>query len=136
MGSRRIGKRRRRSPRPPAYALAQGRGCATPCGRPRTRAQVYQRACAGCHGPNGTGSEQNGSIRRAINVPAFLSLISNQALRRIIITGRPDLGMPTYAEKNGRPADFQPLTTAEIDDLVSLLAAWRTTSKVAQGEER
>ena len=54
-------------------------------------------------------------------LPAFLALISDQASRRIIITGRPDLGMPNYAETDGRPEDFQPLTSAEIDDLVALL---------------
>jgi mono/diheme cytochrome c family protein len=116
----------------PAYALAQVKGAQpTPDSRERG-SQVYQRACAGCHGPNGTGRESNGSTRRAINVPPFLALISDQALRRIIITGRPDLGMPTYAERHGRPPDFQPLTSAEIDDLVSLLADWRTASNVAQ----
>ena len=36
----------------------------------------------------------------AINDPAFLALISDQALRRYAITGRPDLGMPDYADKD------------------------------------
>ena len=48
----------------------------------------------------------------AINDPAFLALISDQALRRIVITGRPDLGMPTYAEGKSRPAG---LPAAELD---------------------
>ena len=33
--------------------------------------------------------------------------------------------MPDFAEQDGRRADFQPLTSAEIDDLVALLAVWR-----------
>ena len=73
-------------------------------------------------GTNGEGGENGGEI----NDPAFLALISDQALRRIIITGRPDLGMPTYADGDGRSAEFQPLTSAEIDDLVALLADWRS----------
>ncbi len=61
--------------------------------------------------------------------PDFLDLISDQALRRIIITGRPDLGMPTYHDKDMRPGDFEPLTSAEIDQLVALLSARRTPSE-------
>jgi cytochrome c oxidase cbb3-type subunit 3/ubiquinol-cytochrome c reductase cytochrome c subunit len=96
--------------------------------------KIYQRACAGCHGPNGIGSEGTNSGPGAINVPAFLALISDQALRRIIITGRRDLGMPTYAEKRGRSADFRPLTSAEIDDLIALLAQWRAAKNIALNE--
>ena len=83
--------------------------------------QVFAAACAGCHGAQGEGGDAG-----AINDVAFLSLISDQALRRFIITGRPDLGMPDYADSTQRDPAFQPLTSAQIDDLVSLLAAWRT----------
>jgi mono/diheme cytochrome c family protein len=117
---------------PPAYALAKGKGLQSTVSNREHGTEVFQRACAGCHGPNGAGVERNGSLRRTINVPAFLALISDQALRRIIITGRPDLGMPTYAEKRGRPADYRPLTATEIDDLVALLADWRTAGAIAQ----
>jgi hypothetical protein len=78
------------------------------------------------------GSDGEVAIAGPINVPAFLALISDQAIRRIIITGRPDLHMPSYAESDGRPADFQPLTSAEIDDLVALIADWRATGAVAR----
>jgi mono/diheme cytochrome c family protein len=108
----------------PAYALGAG--------NVQRGAQAFQRACAGCHGQNGAGDEQNGSTTLAINSTSFLALISDQALRRIIITGRPDLGMPTYTEGDGRPADFESLTSAEIDDIVSLLASWRITNNVAR----
>jgi mono/diheme cytochrome c family protein len=121
---------------PPAYALAKGEGAPTTPGSRERWAEVYQRACRGCHGPNGAGGERNGTVGGAINVPAFLALVSDQALRRIIITGRPDLGMPTYAQQDGRPSDFQPLTTAEIDDLVALLAHWRAVGNVAQVEPK
>jgi mono/diheme cytochrome c family protein len=88
-------------------------------------ARVFARACAGCHGPEGEGVERDGRLRRKINDPAFLALISDQELRRYAITGRPDLDMPPYDGKAGRPPDFQPLTSAEIDALVALLACWR-----------
>jgi len=61
----------------------------------------------------------------AIHDAAFLSLISDQALRRYVITGRPDLGMPNYADGENRPEGFKPLTPGAIEDLVALLAHWR-----------
>jgi mono/diheme cytochrome c family protein len=88
-------------------------------------ARVFGRACAGCHGSQGqvgTDGERNVG---AINQAAFLALITDQALRRYVITGRPDLGMPSFDGKNGRSGDFRPLSSAEIDDLVALLASWR-----------
>jgi cytochrome c oxidase cbb3-type subunit III len=60
-------------------------------------------------------------------VPAFLALISDQAIRRTIICGRADLGMPNFAEDDGRSSDFQPLTSEEIENLVALIAHWRAT---------
>jgi mono/diheme cytochrome c family protein len=86
--------------------------------------EVFQRACADCHGSHGQGAKGN-PPGGAINDPAFLALLSDQALRRYVITGRPDLGMPAYDGKDGRSPDFAPLTSAEIDDLVALLANWR-----------
>jgi mono/diheme cytochrome c family protein len=86
-------------------------------------AVAFARACAGCHGKEGAGIERDGTLHRRINDPAFLALISDQALRRIIITGRPDLGMPAYNDP-----DRPPVTAPEIDDLVTLLASWRSQS--------
>ncbi len=118
---------------PPAYQLTQ-------TGSAERGAQVFARACAGCHGPNGIGGEHAAPHEHAtagpIHVPAFLALISNQAIRRIIITGRPDLHMPNYAETDGRPDDFQPLTSAEIDDVVALIAEWRSGSAIAQANNK
>ena len=114
-------------PRP--YASAKSEGALS--GNPDRGAEVFSRACAGCHGANGLGADREGVATHAINSSAFLSLISDQAIRRIIITGRPDLGMPSFAERKGRPNDFQPLTPADIDDLVALLAGWRTASGTA-----
>ena len=112
----------------PAFALAATDGGASLPGDRERGATLFVQACAGCHGTNGTGEDGTAG---AINDPDFLSLISNQALRRIIITGRPDLGMPSYAEDDGRADDFKPLTSEQIDDLVALLAHWRTAPQVA-----
>jgi mono/diheme cytochrome c family protein len=107
---------------PPAYQFTKSDNPQSASGSRGRGAEVYARACAHCHGTNGEGGEHGGEI----NDPAFLALISDQALRRIIITGRPDLGMPNYADGDGRSAEFQPLTSAEIDDLVALLTDWRS----------
>jgi len=77
---------------------------------------IFAKACAGCHGKNGEG-DSAGSIAD----PAFLALISDQELRRLIITGRPDLRMPNYAGSDGRPGDFKPLSSVDIDELVAEL---------------
>lgn len=91
---------------------------------------VFKVACAGCHGPNGEGGKSAGALRE----PAFLGLISDQALRRIVITGRPDLGMPAFDDKKGRPPEFEPLTSAQIDAVVELLVSWRNTGTVTSGK--
>jgi cytochrome c oxidase cbb3-type subunit 3/ubiquinol-cytochrome c reductase cytochrome c subunit len=103
---------------PADLRLTGGKG-----GDAKKGALVFARACAGCHGKEGAGVERDGQLRRQINDPAFLALISDQALRRIIITGRPDLGMPAYNDP-----DRPPVTAAEIDDVVALLASWRRQS--------
>ncbi|HEX3997389.1 MAG TPA: c-type cytochrome [Pirellulales bacterium] len=92
-----------------------------------SRSAVFARACAGCHGKNGEGAGAG-----AINSPQFLALASNQFLRRNIITGRPDLGMPDYQSARKRPADFKPLTSAEIDEIVALIGEWRNPGSAAE----
>jgi cytochrome c oxidase cbb3-type subunit 3/ubiquinol-cytochrome c reductase cytochrome c subunit len=90
---------------------------------------VFARACAGCHGPEGKGDKDGRPLPGgAVNDQAFLALISDQALRRTIITGRPDLGMPPYDGPAGRSQDFRALTSKEIDDLVALLKYWRQSA--------
>ncbi len=85
---------------------------------------VYAHACASCHADQGQGTTAAG----ALNDPAFLTLISDAALRRYIITGRPDLGMPNYAEHTGRAADFVALNDSDVIDLVTFLKSWRTST--------
>jgi cytochrome c oxidase cbb3-type subunit III len=106
-------------PVPPYLAPTKGGGD-TKEGR-----RVFADACAGCHGSQGQGSKDGERPIGAINNKAFLALTSDQALRRYVITGRPDLGMPPFDGTDGRSVDFKPLTSAEIDDLVALLAFWR-----------
>ena len=107
---------------PPDYLVAadRGKGDAT-----RGRA-AFERACASCHGEDGRGGD--GKVG-PIHDPAFLALISDQAVRRYIITGRRDLKMPDFAGTSGRPPSFRTLGPADVADLVELVAAWRRESR-------
>jgi mono/diheme cytochrome c family protein len=84
--------------------------------------EVFDLACAVCHGEYGRGSE---GMAGKINDRAFLGLISDQALRRYSITGRPDVNMPDFRTLKARTDKFSPLTSEDIDNLVGLLADWR-----------
>jgi cytochrome c oxidase cbb3-type subunit 3 len=106
---------------PPYLADAAGR---SRDGDVATGLKAFARACASCHGEHGEGTDDAG----AINVPEVVGLLSDQALRRLIITGRRDLGMPSYNESKGRSQEFKPLTSDEVRALVSLLVSWRVTS--------
>jgi mono/diheme cytochrome c family protein len=90
---------------------------------------IFATACASCHGDGGAGIADGDNRRHRINNPAFLALMSDQQLRRLIITGRPDLHMPDYASATGRPPTFRPLTTTDVADVVALLGSWRTINE-------
>ncbi len=93
-----------------------------------TGTAVFARACAMCHGDHGQGIAQGGTLIHTVNDPVFLSLCSDQVLRRYVITGRPDLGMPGFADARPGNPHFQPLTDEEVTGLVALLASWRNTN--------
>src|SRR5262249_528445 len=75
----------------PPYALPEASG------NEQQGAKLFAQNCSACHGPNGEGILEKDKRKNKINEPAFLALISNQAIRRIVITGRPDLMMPNYS---------------------------------------
>jgi len=95
---------------PPSYA-------AKAAGNPDRGHLVFGTYCASCHGSEGGGT-QKGS---AITNDSFLALVSDQGLRTIVITGRPELGAPDWrGNVSGRP-----MTDQEITDVVSWLASQR-----------
>lgn len=85
-------------------------------GDPTRGAKVFLDYCASCHGAGGTGGSAG-----AIVDPSFLALYNDQALRTLIIAGRPDLGHPGW---NGY-LERAPLSSGQISDLVAWLAARR-----------
>lgn len=93
--------------------------------------------CASCHGADAAGSSGKGGLGSLVD-PAYLSLISDQGLRTILVTGeadtgnteqnKPDLsgvgqGMPDYRSYPGHV-----LTDQEITDIVAWLASHRTAT--------
>ena len=89
-------------------------------GDPAAGQAKFELYCARCHGKDGQGGTEG-----AVNNPAFLELISDQALRRIIITGRDDLGMPNYLGLVEKSSQKQPPTSQDISDIVALMGTWR-----------
>jgi mono/diheme cytochrome c family protein len=100
---------------PPPYAqyaagdFAQGR-------------QVYGARCASCHR----------SAQQDVTSPNYLSLVSDQALRSIVIAGRPDIGQPDWRLGPASSPDGRPVvSTQDVDDVVAYLASLRTPAQAA-----
>lgn len=99
---------------PPAYAQSQA-------GDPHRGHQSYQARCAGCHDSSG----------QQITSPNYLSLVGNQALRSIIIAGRPDIGQPDWQHDGPGGKATTPLSKQEVDDIVTYLGSLRN---IASGQ--
>jgi cytochrome c oxidase cbb3-type subunit 3 len=78
---------------------------------------VYGKYCVSCHGPEGRGSRKGS----AITYGSFLALVSDQGLRTIVITGRPELGAPDW--RGNLPGE--PMSDQEVTDVVAWLASYR-----------
>ena len=78
---------------------------------------VFGRYCASCHGSEGEGTPKGSAMMN----DSFLALVSDQALRTIVITGRPELGAPDW--RGNVPG--RPMTDQEITDVVAWLASRR-----------
>ena len=78
---------------------------------------VFGTYCASCHGSEGGGTRKGSAITN----DSFLALVSDQGLRTIVITGRPELGAPDW--RGNVPG--HPMTDQEITDVVAWLATRR-----------
>jgi len=78
---------------------------------------AYGAYCESCHGPGGSGGKKGSAITN----DSFLALVSDQGLRTIVITGRPELGAPDWrGDVPGKPMSEQ-----EVTDVVAWLASQR-----------
>jgi mono/diheme cytochrome c family protein len=73
---------------------------------------IFRTSCTSCH--------QNG--QQKITDPTYLSLVSDQSLRTIVIAGRPDLGHPDWKQvRRG-----QPLADQDVSDVIVYLHSLRS----------
>ena len=96
---------------PPPYAQAQA-------GDPHRGALTYQTRCASCHE----------SSRQQITSPVYLALVGDQALRSIILAGRPDIGQPDWRHDSAGGKAAAPLSAQEVDDIVAYLGSLRNAT--------
>jgi len=78
---------------------------------------AYKTYCQSCHGPGGRGGVKGSSVTD----DSLLGLVSDQGLRTIVITGRPELGAPDW---RGNVPD-KPMSDQEVTDVVAWLASRR-----------
>lgn len=95
--------------RPPAYAASQP-------GDAARGHNVFTTYCSSCHGSEGRGGRA-GSIVDS----SYLTLVSDQHLRTVIIIGMPALGAPDW--RGNVPG--KPMSDADVADVVAWLAAQR-----------
>lgn len=91
----------------PAYLQTQP-------GDPEHGQQLYAADCSSCHHPS---SQQ-------ITNPPYLALLSDQALRSIVIAGRPDIGHPGWQMNRSS----SPLSDQNVTDIVAYLGSLRSAT--------
>jgi mono/diheme cytochrome c family protein len=88
--------------------------------------QVYTSHCASCHG-EGAGAPNTGIEGKAGSIldPAFLSLVSDQVLRTVVIAGRPDIGQPDW--RSVQPG--HPMSDQDVTDVVGWISSQRPSTQ-------
>jgi cytochrome c oxidase cbb3-type subunit III len=79
---------------------------------------TYKIYCESCHGPGGRGGPKGS----AVTDDSFLALVSDQGLRTVVITGRPELGAPDW--RGNVPG--KAMTDQEVTDVVAWLTSRRS----------
>lgn len=84
--------------------------------------QVYQARCASCH---------QSPARQQPTSPVYLSLVSDQVLRTIIVAGRPDIHQPDWQHDAQDGSSGTPLSPQDVTDLVTYLHSLRSSGAVS-----
>jgi mono/diheme cytochrome c family protein len=90
-----------------------------PLGDAQRGAAVFAQYCASCHGKDGAGGKAGSVVDGT-----YLSLVTDQYLRSVVIAGRPELGMPNYREA----VPETPMNPDQIANVVAWLVSHRPTS--------
>jgi cytochrome c oxidase cbb3-type subunit III len=101
---------------PPPYAQTQ-------VGDVSGGEQTYKTRCASCHAQS----------HQQITSPDYLALVGDQALRSIIIAGRPDIGQPDWSHLGPGGKVASPLSAQDVDNVVAYLASLRNPSPPQMG---
>jgi len=96
---------------PPPYT-------ATVPGDPQRGVAAYRTYCSSCHGADGHGGSKASSIVNG----SYLALVSDQYLRTIVITGRPELSAPDWRGD----VEGHPMSDEDIADVVAWLSGQRS----------
>lgn len=99
---------------PPPYAQPRD-------GDANDGAQSYQSRCAPCHA----------SSPQQITSSDYLTIVGDQALRSIIIAGRPDIGQPDWRHLSLAGKTAMVPSAQEIDNIVAYLASLRDPAYAA-----
>ena len=100
---------------PPPYAQ-------TAAGDSSHGQQTYAARCASCHK----------SPTQDITSPNYLALVGDQALRTIIIAGRPDIGQPDWIHVSAGGRAATPFSAQDVDNVVAYLASLRSAGPGTQ----
>ena len=79
-------------------------------------ASLYAQHCAGCHGPNGEGTD---AVSLVLNSKGFLGRTDDALLYQLTAEGRPEQAMPAFAGV---------LSNEKINSLVAFMRAWEATA--------
>ena len=101
---------------PPPYAQTQA-------GDVRRGQATYEARCASCHEPS----------PQQITSPTYLALVGDQALRSMIVAGRPDIGQPDWQHDSPGGKAATPLSEQEVDDIVAYLGSLRNAGQQIAG---
>lgn len=99
---------------PPPYAQTQ-------TGDSHAGEQIYEGRCSACHARS----------HQQITSPDYLALVGDQALRSIIIAGRPDIGHPDWSHLGPGGKSAGPLSAQDVDNVVAYLASLRNPAQAA-----